>query len=281
MMNNSETIFSYIQQFPGRDDDEISRDLRIPARQTVNQTCRRLERQGKIRRASGPVGKIANYPVTDNAAFRPSPIVSPRPNDLAKPSNKILRGVFALQDLGPDRLSLTQIVLRHCLFADPGTVAAFAGAVFPSIRDQKNRVTIGEVDGRHVLLDDNVTPRWAFLWAHGLKATHAFSGWTFAHVWAASKDPDAYTHLANLCMMPEFFGSLSDKQGPLCAYLRYHSWQRYGWRHGKGSLPKPEGYDALQWRYLPAIADPISFVRKRLEALDNQRVRLLRSLTER
>ena len=97
-------------------------------------------------------------------------------------------------------------------------------------------------------------------------------------MWGASKDPDAYTHLANLCMMPEFFGSLSDKQGPLCAYLRYHAWVRYGWRYGETTPSAPEGYDTLEWRYLPAIKDPPAFVRARLATLSNQRVELLRSL---
>jgi hypothetical protein len=206
----------------------------------------------------------------------------PKPASPLTATNKLsaerIGDILSLQDLGSDRLSLAKIALRHCLLPDTKTVASFGGAVFPSIRDQKNRLTVGESDGRRVLLDDNVTPRWALLWAHGIAATHHLRGWTFAHVWGASKDPEAYTHLANLCMMPEFFGSLSDKQGPLCAYLRYHAWAVYGWRYGDTIPSAPEGYDTLEWRYLPAIEDPVAFVRTRVATLNNQRVELLRSI---
>ena len=173
---------------------------------------------------------------------------------------------------------MVRIALKHCLMPNPKTVAAFDRAVFPSIRDQKRRMEFGEVSGRRVLLDDNVTPRWALLWSHGFKETGHLSGWTFAHVWAAPKNPDAYTHLANLCMMPEYFGSLSDKQGPLCAYLRYHAWERYNWHISPPPPEKPEGYEALEWRYLRAIDNPQTFVQERMQTLGNQRVLKLREL---
>jgi len=194
----------------------------------------------------------------------------------ASPSSPPNENVFTLTELGDDRLSLARIVLRHCLLPDPATVRLFDGAIFPSIRDQKNRLTLGQVDGQVVLLDDNVTPRWALLWAHGVSATHHLKGWTFAHVWGASKDPGAYTHLANLCMMPEFFGSLSDKQGPLCAFLRYHAWQCYGWSYGGQDVVEPDGYKTLEWRYIPPIANPRDYILRRLGDLNNQRVHLLR-----
>ena len=79
-------------------------------------------------------------------------------------------------------------------------------------------------------------------------------------------------------MMPEFFGSLSDKQGPLCAYLRFHAWDRYGWSPGNQKVERPEGYGDLEWRYLPAIADPQGYVHQRLGQLNNQRVHLLREV---
>ena len=197
------------------------------------------------------------------------------PIDLAPVTTHLLE----LDDLGEDRLPLVRIALRHCLMPNPETVAKFEGAVFPSIRDQKNRLTLGEIDGQPIMLDDNVTARWALLWSHGVTATHHLRGWTFAHVWGEPKNPDAYTRLANLCMMPEYFGSLSDKDGPLCAFLKYHSWDRYRWHPTSAATPrKPEGYDALEWRYLPSIADPHNFIRGRMNVLDNQRVRMLRQL---
>jgi hypothetical protein len=165
------------------------------------------------------------------------------------------------------------------LAPNPATAAKFEGAIFRSVRDQKNRLTVSQLNGQPILMDDNVTARWALLWSHGVPATHHLRGWTFAHVWAEPKNPDAYTRLANLCMMPEYFGSLSDKEGPLCAFLKYHAWECYGWHPASTRPPsKPDGYDTVEWRYLPAIADPRSFIRQRMNALDNQRVRLLREL---
>lgn len=184
-----------------------------------------------------------------------------------------------LKELGEDRQALVKIAARHILLPDPAVVVAVGGPVFPTIRDQKNRLTLSELDGRPILLDDNVTPRWALLWCHGIPATHHLRGWTFAHVWGLPKDLDAYSHLANLCMMPEFLGSLSDKEGPLCAFLQYHAHSRYGWHPvRKNAPPKPLGFDEIEWRYLPSIANPLAFVHKRLSELSNQRVNFLRPL---
>ena len=41
-------------------DDELSQRLRIQPRQTVNQICRKLEKQGLLLRQAGPDGKIVN-----------------------------------------------------------------------------------------------------------------------------------------------------------------------------------------------------------------------------
>jgi hypothetical protein len=42
------------------DDDQLSARAGVAPRQTVNQTCRRLEQQGLLRRMPGPDGKIVN-----------------------------------------------------------------------------------------------------------------------------------------------------------------------------------------------------------------------------
>jgi hypothetical protein len=183
-----------------------------------------------------------------------------------------------LKELGDDQIALVRIVVRHCLMPHPRVVASLNGPAFPSIRDQKKRLTIGQVGGRQVLLDDNVTPRWALLWAHGIKNTEHLHGWTFAHVWGLPKDPAAYTNLANLCMMPEFFGSLSDKNGPLCAYLKFHAWSQYGWSPDGTAPPEPVDYQTLDWRYLAPLDEPQAFIVARMVALDNQRVKMLRQL---
>lgn len=110
---------------------------------------------------------------------------------------------------------LVAAVTSYIRLPHPRVVAELSAAVFPSIRDQKNRLTLSNFEGRRVLLDDNTAPRWAMLWSHGYTTTAHPKGWTFAHVWARPKDVNCYTHVANLAMMPEYLGSLTDKDGPL------------------------------------------------------------------
>lgn len=180
-------------------------------------------------------------------------------------------------DLEEDVATIAALAIRHCRLPHPDVVARCGKAIFPTIRDQQRRGTV-DTD-RGLLLDDNVTPRWAIFWAHGMPQTHHPRGWTIAHVWKATKDPDAYTHLANLCLMPECLGSLSDKGGPLCGFLEHHAWSVYGWRPAHTDAPvKPEGYDNISWRYLDPHAAPLVFVRERVMSLNNQRVAVLRQL---
>ena len=117
-----------------------------------------------------------------------------------------------------DQAIIIQVAVSYCWLPNPEVVCELKEAVFPVVRDTKKRGKEKFVEkyGKSVLYDDNTTPRWAFLWSHGyLKTSLPSSGWTLAHVWAKSKDPEAYTHLANLVMMPECLASLSDKEGPL------------------------------------------------------------------
>lgn len=180
-------------------------------------------------------------------------------------------------DLKHDVAVLAAVAARHCRLPHPDVVAQCAGAVFPTIRDQRNRMAVDEAAS--LLLDDNVTPRWALFWAHGMAQTHHPKGWTIAHVWAAPKDRDAYTHLANLCLMPECLGSLSDKLGPLCPYLRYHASQAYGWQPASADPPpEPEGFAEIRWTYFDAYDSPLEFVKDRVMTLNNQRVVKLRPL---
>lgn len=172
--------------------------------------------------------------------------------------------------------ALAKNVLSHCFVPSPQVVQAFNGPVFPSVRDQKNRVNLGEINGRKVFLDDNTTPRWAMLWCHGFLQTNHPKGWTFAHVWPTVKDPDAYTHLANLVMMPEALASLSDKNGPLCRYLRYHAQTVYGWTpNGYADEVMPDGFESIAWTYFDPYPEPKTVVAERLLSLDNQRTRIL------
>ena len=159
-----------------------------------------------------------------------------------------------------DQAIIVRVAVSYCWLPNPEVVRELKEAVFPVVRDTKRRGEDEFVEkyGKRVLYDDNTTPRWAFLWAHGfLRTSLPPGGWTLAHVWAKSKDPDAYTHLANLVMMPECLASLSDKEGPLVKVLRFHAQLKYCWRPNHESVvEKPVCFDNLEWRYLDPVCNP-------------------------
>jgi hypothetical protein len=183
--------------------------------------------------------------------------------------------------LGEYAVTLAQIVAKTSYLPNPNTVKALRGAAFPTVRNSERRITALENNGIVVgMYDDNTTPRWAMLWAHGIPGVAFPKGrWTFAHVWPSKGDSNAYTHLANLAMIPECFGSLTDKNGPLTGFLRWHAKSVYGWLPSNVSEPeKPEGYDEIRWNYFPQFDDPKGFIRKRLEAARCKRSAILRPL---
>lgn len=180
-------------------------------------------------------------------------------------------------NLGSDAQRIAAIALRYCKMPHPDTVAQFSNAVFPSIRNHKKRGTL-DADSK-ILFDSNRTPRWALFWSHGIGATHHPKGWTIAHTWTCAQDPEAYTNLRNLVLMPECFGSLSDKSGPLSAYLEYHAYSVYGWKPEGFAVPdKPIGFDEIIWQYFDPFENAEAFVHSRLMSLQNVNVKIMRSL---
>ena len=181
-------------------------------------------------------------------------------------------------------LPFAKIVAATSYLPHPDTVKNLGGAVFPTARARKlhPRLSTISLAGETVgMYDDNATPAWALFCSHGLEGTRP-KGWTLSHVWPHCDDIRTYTHLANLILIPEPLAALTDKQGPLTGFLRWHAWQAYGWKPDKATLPsKPTGYDGVTWRYLEKIDDPRESVRRRLEAADNQRTRVLRPIMER
>jgi hypothetical protein len=130
------------------------------------------------------------------------------------------------------------------------------------------------------MYDDNATPTWAMLWAHGIFGGSR-AGWGFAHVWTASDDINSYTHLADLVMIPECLAGLTDKKGPLTAYLRWHAWTAYGWKPDHvDPPPMPADYSGIQWRYLPKADEPKLLIIRRIAELNNERVRILRPIMD-
>lgn len=180
-------------------------------------------------------------------------------------------------------LALARMVAETSWLPNPSVVRVGSGAVFPTLRNMRRRFQtfdndLGEVAG---MFDDNHTPKWAFLWSHGIPGGSR-EGWTFAHVWPCSTDITGYTHVANMVMLPECFGSLTDKRGPLTGFLRWHAWNAYGWKPASAAEPqKPSGYDEIVWRYLDQFERPKEYIRERVTELRNQRVQVLRPIMER
>jgi hypothetical protein len=128
---------------------------------------------------------------------------------------------------------LCKMVAETSWFPHPDTVKAFGQEVFPTVRARgtnKKRcdriIENGETIGMY---DDNYTPAHALLWSHGLRGGNR-KGWCFAHVWQDADEMSSYTHLANLALIPECFAAMTDKDGPLTSFLRWHAWTVYKWK---------------------------------------------------
>jgi hypothetical protein len=131
------------------------------------------------------------------------------------------------------------------------------------------------------MYDDNATPEWALFWPHGLIGTRP-KGWAVAHVWPSCGDVDSYTHLANLALVPESFSGLTDKNGALTTFLRWHAWTVYHWKPISAGVPtQPGGYHEIQWRYLDRTDNPTALIRREFERRNNQRTRILRPIMAR
>jgi hypothetical protein len=179
--------------------------------------------------------------------------------------------------------SLCRMVAETSWLPHPDTVRAMGRAVFPTSRARKDHPRFEPIlhDGRKIgMYDDNTTPTWALLWTHGIVGGSR-TGWAFAHVWTASDDVNSYTHPANLAMVPECLASLTDKSGPLTAYLRWHAWTSYGWKPDHVAQPDmPTGFTDLEWRYFAKFDEPRSFIARRIAKLDNARIRFLRPIMQ-
>ena len=169
-----------------------------------------------------------------------------------------------IESLGETELDLVKLVIKLCYFPNPETCKEINTAVFPTIRAQPKfrRFSVQKIESRKLLRDDNTSPTWALMWSHVIgRVTPPKNGWIFAHVWQASQDAEGYTAPYNLVLMPEFLGSLSDKNGPLARYFQYHAQSVYGLTpKGKNQVPKPADFENLSFRYLPKVSKPQKFL---------------------
>jgi hypothetical protein len=155
--------------------------------------------------------------------------------------------------------SIVAAVAEHTVFLDPRTVEQTSGQpVFRVVRDMVRRGQIGLLsDGRKVLLDDNTTPTWTFLWAAGRSKGLDVQ---YNHVWTDSQNPDLYTALWNLCATPAFLAKTTDGRNhpEVRAALQYRAYELYGAHpRNQGPPTKPHGFDQLNWAAMPEPIDDL------------------------
>lgn len=145
--------------------------------------------------------------------------------------------------------SLAQAVASLALFSHPETVEQSAGrALFRIVRGpipQRGHIVPFD-DGGTVLLDDNTGPTDAFIWANRIRRG-TYADVQFCHIWQHSGDPEAYTNLANMCVLPAFLAKLSDTHPTMTALLRARATALYGWQPrmpaGTAVATSPDGLD--------------------------------------
>lgn len=184
---------------------------------------------------------------------------------------------------GKDARAIALLAARLCQLPDAKTVRRFEKAVFPTLRNSLLRGERIYLGGKPVgMYDDNTTPRWALLWSHGIRGGNkTLEGWHIAHVWNNCNNLDCYTRLENLLLVPAAYAGLTDGEGPLAPYLRYHALEEYRWCPGS-AIPepkKPRDYDAFrnECQYLDAaIDDARHLVLSRLQKSRSGRATVLR-----
>jgi hypothetical protein len=162
--------------------------------------------------------------------------------------------------------SLAQAVARLAVFSHPETVAQTNNhGIFAVVRGPSERRGNFELqDGRNVMLDDNTSPQNAFNWANGWN--RRYRDIQFNHIWSMSGDPEHYTSLANICVMPAFLSKLSDTHPEIMQLLRYRAFQLYNgyWPPGDPPQEPPRDFGILTW------ADTLPIAQNLQETLRNQ-----------
>jgi hypothetical protein len=183
---------------------------------------------------------------------------------------------------GKDARAIARLVAHLCQLPNASTVEDFKKAVFPTERDNSRRgERIYRGDKPVGMYDDNTTPRWALRWAHGIPGgDEALRGWHVAHVWNNCNNVHCYTRLENLLLVPAAYAGLTDDDGPLTPYLRYHAYEHYKWCPEPTHTPhKPADYDMFrnEWQHLPPSAgDAKNLVFNRLQESKSLRAKVLR-----
>jgi len=156
---------------------------------------------------------------------------------------EVLRELIA----GSEWRTLEQALASLTAFAHPDVVAAVGQrAVFLAVRWKRRTILESGYLG-----DDNDAPDVAFRAATGFRrGDHLHCN----HIYATTRDPQAYTDIRNICFTPTFLAKLTDCQkDPVppdhpSQVLRYRAWELYGYAGPNGIPPKkPDRYDDLVW----------------------------------
>jgi hypothetical protein len=115
---NKDRIIDTLLQFPGLDDDELSRLSGVQPRQQVNMICRELQKKGILYREEGRTGKITNYVhgtsnktlPSASSSLRSSPLVRHVPKSPI-PQRKPEKAEITASSLSVGSLRSTLIIL--------------------------------------------------------------------------------------------------------------------------------------------------------------------------
>ena len=178
--------------------------------------------------------------------------------------------------------AIALMAAQFCRLPDCDTVKTFGKAVFQTQRKtaQRGSLIIDKSNKEIGMYDDNTTPRWALCWSHGIPGgDKALKGWHVAHVWNKCNNVHCYTRLENLLLVPAAYAGLTDDDGPLTPYLRYHAFTAYSWKpKGKPAPKKPPEYQkfASKWRCLSAASGSArERVLTRLQKSQSERAKVL------
>ena len=169
-----------------------------------------------------------------------------------------------------EAIAIALMAAQFCRLPDCDTVKTFGKAVFPTVRKNSKRATGEHKNGKFLMYDDNTTPKWALVWSHGtFGKTKELFGWRIAHVWEKCDQVESYTRLENLLLVPAAYSGLTDHDGPLAPYLRYHAYKHYKWRPEDEQDPKEPA------KYLVGRLDAPEFILNRLQKSQSKRAKLL------